>query len=1005
MTHGHRTQGEDHSLERLLETFVAAVTWNESRRLVETEPALLEPAAATRLETLGAEARAAGKATLADSYEEHARLLRRAATLGIAGAFAEIPAARRFPITPELQSMLDGAWSATQSLDRANTPENFEAAVSAWTAVTEYPGVRTAPLAISQSVNGGIATVLLRRFQAEGDPDDLNTAIDLFRELAEMAPAADDMSKAFTHDLAVALVLRYERMGRAEDLDEAIGLLSAAVADDAEDIGGKVSLGTALTVRYKRDGDLETLDAAVGLLAAVAEATPSDSPVRASRLVNLANAISARSVHTRRPEDLDLVVETYQAAVASVRDDSATTATLLANQGDALLSRHSRLGERGDLDSGLDSLRRAVDRTPPGSPDRPRRLALLGAGLLKKYEVTRNVANLDEAVDVADQAVSTVSLASVDRAYVLAGLAGALRTRSDRSGDAADIARGVEAYRAACFQALRADLGRCLNVSLAWGEWAAERDAWSEAAEAYGLGLDVLNRLVTAQSRRQAKESWLEQAGRLPSLLAYATAKAGNLKAAVLGFEHSRALLLSEGLQEVDAYLGRLVDAGEGAVAEAYRQAADRVALTVRERALASAGAESHQTLTQIRDAQAALASAVADVRHVPGFEDFLARLSWEQVLAASRPAPLVYVACGSQGGVALIVDPSERIRVVWLPDLSVWSLLPESLHALGLFRGDLDPRTQSDWWGELTSWMWTAIMGPLFEALPDEHQLTLIPGGSLALLPLHAAARPDATAATGYRYAIDDKVLSYSPNARASLASFDRARASVANSLLCIVNPGPSSYGLLAHADREIEGIRTTFPTTRVVRGRDATRDNVQAALGGFDVLHFACHAVAESAEPMASGLILAADRRLTLEDLIASELEAVRLIVLSACETAVAGDAIPDEVISLPVGLLHAGAAGVIASQWPVFDVSTMLLMTRFYELWRSEHATPAVALREAQRWLRDATAAELHARFPSVEELLPGTSSDLERARWMGTRPAAHPESWAAFVCIGW
>jgi hypothetical protein len=37
--------------------------------------------------------------------------------------------------------------------------------------------------------------------------------------------------------------------------------------------------------------------------------------------------------------------------------------------------------------------------------------------------------------------------------------------------------------------------------------------------------------------------------------------------------------------------------------------------------------------------------------------------------------------------------------------------------------------------------------------------------------------------------------------------------------------------------------------------------------------------------------------------------------------------------------------------------YDVSTFLLMTRFYALWRKDGLHPPEALRQAQCWLRDA------------------------------------------------
>jgi CHAT domain-containing protein len=133
----------------------------------------------------------------------------------------------------------------------------------------------------------------------------------------------------------------------------------------------------------------------------------------------------------------------------------------------------------------------------------------------------------------------------------------------------------------------------------------------------------------------------------------------------------------------------------------------------------------------------------------------------------------------------------------------------------------------------------------------------------------------------------------------------------------------------------------------------------------------HFACHGHFEPGEPLNSALDLAGEDRLTLRRILDSaSFRDVRLVVLSACETAcIEHERLPDEVLGLPAGLLSAGAPGVVGTLWPVNDVSTALLMRKFYELHLAgdrlrnmKPMPPARALRLAQVWLRDVTSGEL-------------------------------------------
>jgi len=130
-------------------------------------------------------------------------------------------------------------------------------------------------------------------------------------------------------------------------------------------------------------------------------------------------------------------------------------------------------------------------------------------------------------------------------------------------------------------------------------------------------------------------------------------------------------------------------------------------------------------------------------------------------------------------------------------------------------------------------------------------------------------------------------------------------------------------------------------------------------------------------------------------------------RLVVASACETAFTDFThLPDETIGLPAGFLQAGTSAVVGTLWKVSDVSTALLMTRFYEyhLGRdgrpgNDPMQPGQALRRAQLWLAQLTTGELEeycSRHAALSAAHPGVAK--------GERPFAHPFYWAPFVLVG-
>jgi CHAT domain-containing protein len=165
--------------------------------------------------------------------------------------------------------------------------------------------------------------------------------------------------------------------------------------------------------------------------------------------------------------------------------------------------------------------------------------------------------------------------------------------------------------------------------------------------------------------------------------------------------------------------------------------------------------------------------------------------------------------------------------------------------------------------------------------------------------------------------------------------------------------------------------------------------------------VMHAACHGTASPISPLDSALVLSGDDRLSVREVLERRLEEMSLAVLSACETGMIGEALPDETIGLPVALLQAGTRTVLASQWAVPNLSTAVLVAAFYERWR-RNSPPSEALRDAQTWLRDATNGELEQRHPGI--IVPPAPEGPTRNLWRRARPYEHPYYWAAFMITG-
>lgn len=263
-----------------------------------------------------------------------------------------------------------------------------------------------------------------------------------------------------------------------------------------------------------------------------------------------------------------------------------------------------------------------------------------------------------------------------------------------------------------------------------------------------------------------------------------------------------------------------------------------------------------------------------------------------------------------------------------------------------------------------------------------------------------------------------------------------------------------------LRYADLEVQAISSAFqPHARTLPRKAASKAALQEPataqdFQGAEYIHFAGHGAFNFVSPLLSPLVLAGavvkredgqteslprenhpepepepeltgksryilwregktlDLTLcyTLGELFQLDLPYCRLVVLSACETGLV-DFSPqlEEYISLGLGFLYAGAPNVICSLWAVNDLSTAILMIKFYEEMANQPSV-AIALKAAQQWMRTVTKRELINWLNSSESQENASiKQELRKNLYLGFRPShyqpyQHPKHWGAFCAIG-
>lgn len=1010
-----------------------------TRALLRDHPGLLLPFADEVLDEIQ---RSVDDEVIADRVATRRRMLRRCAVIGVDAAVAEAWDDGKL-LDAHSHELLSRAMLLTTQMDRTD-PSTLDLATRAWTEAQTLPmftAGRIAAVPVPRPIARALAAFHGMRYGTTGDAEDGDRAVEGLRDLARRT-AEDDADYAHTmHLLGVALCDRYDVEGRVDDLRDAIAALEKADRADPRD-GGWDNLAEALVRRHKRFGDAADLDRAIALVESRLDGQRPGTGENHRGWSALSLALDARFYQTGRLDDLDRATAIGEELVAAPVD-APIHAIFLANHGLRLLDQYNYRHDVAGLKRAVDLLRQAIGTpgtrradqarwrstlglalgalaevtgelpdlmesiavheqavadTPRHTPEYANRCNNLGAGLIALYNRTRRTRDLNAAIAVLEDAVRATAADAPGYGWRAGNLAAALAARRGGHRELSARGRAGRLFRIGLEANLDVRPEVALRMATAWGERAADARDWDTAAEAYQAGVQAVQRLTETQILREDYAVWLQAAGELFVEAAGALARAGRPADAALALEQGRALVLSETLERDRAAVDSLTDAGLEPLRDRFTEAVARL------RGLQTGGLGDDSGLREsaLRAAHTRLRTIITEVRAQPGYENFLQPPAFTDITRAAT-TPLCYLTAARDGGWAVLVRGAQT-RAIPLPRLTGAALDDQVRRYLDAYADRARTASARERWLEaldtVTRWLWDAVMATVVDSAGGADEVVLVASGRLGFLPLHAAWRPDDNMPSGRRYAIDDLLITYAPNARVLNAARHTADRVSAGAVLVVGAPEGTGADHLPHAATEAAEVHAIFGAGSSLTGADATPERVLAEMRAHDAVHFSCHGVGEPAEPLNSALTLAGGRRLTLRDLLNEPLVPRRLAVLSACETAVVGATLPDEVTGLPGGLLQTGVAGVVASLWAVPDRATMLLVRRLYEGWRREGLAPAAALRQAQLWLRDAGNGELHQRFPDL------TTPRSERAYriWAAARPHSHPYHWASFAHVG-
>jgi len=250
---------------------------------------------------------------------------------------------------------------------------------------------------------------------------------------------------------------------------------------------------------------------------------------------------------------------------------------------------------------------------------------------------------------------------------------------------------------------------------------------------------------------------------------------------------------------------------------------------------------------------------------------------------------------------------------------------------------------------GALGDELYSTLIKPIQQAVPGKDEWIIIPDGFLYFLPFESLP-----AGEGDKTLLETTTISYRFSSR--LLSSPTADASSSGILSFAPFAGAGSEGGVSFArlpasGEEIAGLQGT----RFIDGQ-ATKSEFLKEVNKYSIVHLATHAVS-SLNNAASSFIAfypvkhsPIEDRLFLEELYGLNLNATKLVIISACETGQGELVAKEGVISLSRAFAYAGCGSTINSLWKADDKATSFILQRFY-VYLQKGETKAKALQKAK------------------------------------------------------
>ncbi|KAH0607846.1 uncharacterized protein H6S33_002880 [Morchella sextelata] len=821
----------------------------------------------------------------------------------------------------------------------------------------------------------GLTTKLIHRYEHTSAEFDLEAAIATSNVAAACAPAPHPLRPSVLLALSQALGLRYERTSDSADLESAI--TAAKEALDLTPPGGfsrvglMVGIGELIGLRYDSTDAVRDLNLTVELAEAAVKACPPDRPEYAGLLISQGFRCLKLYRRLNKLDDLKKAQALMEKSLAQMHSNNPWRTKALFHLNVIHLLLHRETNDPAHLALAIEMNELCAETMPPGHLKHAELNLMLARARLALYEDhTHDDGDLALAIECAEMAVeASVPTLGADAHLTLAACLMAPNIEEEGLRAAQAYIKGWESVLSR--PRTRVYCARQAAALLAMSSM------WEEASKMADEAVMLLPRMNPRSMERGDQQEALKSVAGIGAVAATLALQADRGAGHALRMlEFGRGVMLGytidnrSDMSDLRTSHPELADRFEK-----LRRALDSPVQDESEQELgtllAAAGGRRYYGTPRRQRLVNGMDELLGEIRGIEGHEGFLLPPGEETMMKLAESGPVVVVNPGFRNDAIIIT--TAGIKSIALPKLDEEGLdsIARRLEEMrGLVEGPIATyKDRNEKMGPFLLWLWDAVVEPTLEELqihapsPEiESNAALLPHiwwigvGALSSAPFHAAG--DHSPGSN-RNTISRVVSSYIPTLKA--LSYARQKAPTATSLTDNEkdekkkNPDSQHSLLLVTMDTtpgegQLKKVTKEAANLKVIAegaGAKATvlpqpsASRVLDELQRYDVMHFACHGVTDSADPSKSALLLLSEDGKSVSRLLVEKVAAINslrawLAYLSACKTADSGEAVElaDESIHLAGAFQLAGFAHVVATMWTGGDRACMEVAEDFYK-----------------------------------------------------------------------